>query len=1037
MSETPEPEVPENDDEQKRKRRLLLFAFIGAPVVLASSIGFVAVTQGATDTAPATSVEAEINSEREPQIRPGALEDPAELGTADPSNKSLIDLITSEQPPSEDVALPVAPTWPSAIVDEKPTATPDGGGTDPVAPTVPGDPSAPSTNPDPTDPTPDPKPTPHPTPDPTPQPTPDPLPSPDPTPDPTPTPKPEPSTDPTPAPTPDPTPGTGGPTPEPSPDPTPGEPEPTPEPTPGVPEVTPTPTPEDGEKPTTGGENSEKSQLLAVAVRLEAYKALMHVTGEFDMEGATWRLTQGEFPTGIDIDPVTGTIAGTPTSATGSYLFQLEVDNGKSVLRGWFTLMVFKEIAPETPGEPGDPDEPGTNPGTGGEDGGTVIPNPNPGDDGDEGGTPGEGTDPVEPGDPETPTEPVDPTNPTDPGEGTDPVDPVEPGEGTDPTDPGTGEPGEGTEPVEPVDPTDPTDPQPGDGTEVEPEDPTINPGEGGIKIDKLEFTVPTSLDFQVGTEIDVDLAATSSTGLAISYTANGLPSWLTFVDGHLRGTVPTISGSFTIQLTASNEKNTSTKSSAIYVNPNLLEMSTETLELDADETQSIELLASNGASNANMIYTLVNADGGTVTLDGATLTARYPVAGSYRIQFMVEDANAPKISRNTFTVNVEVSPRPIEFSAGPFALTQYVRFDDSFNATGGWGGYQYRIVDGALPAGVKLDSTGSLSGAAPSTGSYKVTIEVKDKEGLTARDEVTFTVKANPAITPAGSFDTTSGPVGGSISPDGTHLFVVSVGRLSVVDAATNTVVRQTALSVTPRGGQLSPDGTRYLVQSDAVVQIFDTESLAKVSEIKVSSIKDAVWSPDGTKIHLVRTKTAASVEMITYDVSTGTSLGAVTFGKTANYWKLTVLADGRVLASSVGTNQSFEVDPESGLAKVFHEGTTVTSLAIGPDNTVWTVNGSTVRRIDIATGEVIESHTLSKVQAYSMTVSPDGRWLYVSGNTELIVFDTQEGEELVRIPMASGSSSRVVISADGRTVFVTSGSGSTSVFKFTSAEN
>ncbi|WP_311245236.1 MULTISPECIES: putative Ig domain-containing protein [unclassified Microbacterium] len=788
-----------------------------------------------------------------------------------------------------------------------------------------------------------------------------------------------------------------------------------------------------------------KAQGLPFAVVEDGYSVLMHVTGDFDLSDAVWTLEQGELPTGLAVDKATGTISGIPTSSPGKYLFQLAVVNEKTTVRGWFYIWLQAATEPNPSPEPGDgTDEPGFPPGGGVDPTDPVDPHPGDGgsetDPGDDGTPGGEGpTDPVDPTDPTAPVDPVDPTDPSQPGDGgsdggtgTDPTDPSEPAE---PGDGGTAEPDDPTDP-DPVDPGTETPTEPGDGSEVDPEDPTIDPGAGGAKPDVLTFPVPATVAVQVGGVVDLDLIATSTLGLEISYEATGLPSWLSFTEGRLVGTAPSAAGSFTITLTATNAKNSETQRTTVIVSPGRTEIDAAAFDLVVGESKSIELNATNGSSNANFVYSLVKQVAG-VTLEGNVLTATATTAGSFDFEILVHDTNAPTGGRATFTIPFTVAPKPIVFVAGTRTLTQYVAYSSAFSASEGWGRYSYRVVDGALPAGLQLNVNGTLSGSVASTGTFTATIQVTDAEGLSAKDELTIVVRPNPAITPSGAIEVTQSTAAPAVSPDGNTLYVPSGKVLNVIDVDTSTIRSQVPITVTSvLSTKISPDGSRLVLVSESVAQIFDTSTMTVVGSVTARDLIDATWSLDGTDLYLVRTGASTYAQFLVVNATSWETVSTLRLGATGRYWKLQTLSSGLVLANSSGSATSYEIDPAGQKARAFYSARAATLMVDAGDGTVWMANGPLLQRVDVASGTLLASTNMGQsASVTAIALSPDGRWIYHLGLGEIRVYDVEEDLVIARVPVDANQSAKLAISPDGTKVYVSSGSTYSTVIVLTPA--
>jgi YVTN family beta-propeller protein len=819
-----------------------------------------------------------------------------------------------------------------------------------------------------------------------------------------------------------PPPSTGTPSPGPTKTPAPGgTPTPAPTTTP-IPGGTPTPSP----TPDIGGSAAESAQGLPTAIREYGYAALMHVTGKFDLTGAKWSVQQGELPVGLAIDENTGAINGITTGSEGRYSFQLKVVAASGSLTGWFFIEVLPApnggdgtggSGPSTPGD-------GTKPG----DGGTTEPGGTPGDGSTEqpgGSTGGDGS-----------------TDPNQPGQGGDNGS-GDGGSGQAPDEnggsgtPGSGDGGTdgGSEPSPTPDPGTGTEtPTPGDGSTSDPDDPSqIDPGSGGSQTDVLAFDVPEKLPVTVSGRIDQDLAATSSLGLAISYSASGLPSWLSFVDGHLAGDAPDVEGAFNVTLTAIDDKHTIARQLTISVNPDVIQVDAAGLSLSQGATGTLELHATNGASNASFTFTVTDPASGAVSIDGTTLTASFAQPGSFQVSVLVRDVNSPNSASKTIIIPVEVTPTPIAFEAGGLNATQYVAFTGQLSATGGWGRYTYKVVDGTLPPGLKLDGSGSITGTASTAGSYTATVQVADYKGLVAQSTLTVTVATNPAISPATTIQVATAPVDEAFSSDGSKLYVVSsLGKtLSVIDRATSTVTGIIPLTVYPNGVAASADG-RYVAVSYATgTQVFDVATNALVTTILGTNPLDVSWSSDSSQLFVLRgASSAAQFDII--DASTWTLEKTIKVGATTSNWRLTELPNGHVLANSGYSATVYEIDPVAGTATAnFSNGAQgIGAVASSGDGTAWVVGSTMLRHIDLTTKKQITQTDLgSGVSVVGTALSPDGQWLYLlTTSGTVIVFDTQANTVNARVPVDASTGGKLVVSADGR-VYTTSGSSKTVV--------
>jgi YVTN family beta-propeller protein len=96
------------------------------------------------------------------------------------------------------------------------------------------------------------------------------------------------------------------------------------------------------------------------------------------------------------------------------------------------------------------------------------------------------------------------------------------------------------------------------------------------------------------------------------------------------------------------------------------------------------------------------------------------------------------------------------------------------------------------------------------------------------------------------------------AVTPDGSKVYVTNNGdsSVSVIGAATNTVVATITVGGGPLGVAVSPDGSKVYVTSHfkpATESVIDTVTNTVVSSTPLSSFNEgAVVSPDGSKLYV-----------------------------------------------------------------------------------------------------------------------------------------------------------------------------------------
>jgi len=1006
--------ISDADEEQRPRRRtlLILFAIIAvvllvAGLALATSLS--SSEQDAHDETAATGA---------PRIEAGELKetDPAGSGPTEVSTEGTDGPVAPEKEPGSSV---------DVVEDDSRVRTPRPGDS-PVS-----RPDGGNSRPDISTPTPGINPTaPRPVPTPAPVGTPAPVPSPDPTgepgPDPQPTGKPEPtpSPEPTAVPSPDPTV-------EPSPEPTPGPTaEPTPEPTTG-----PEPTPEPTQGPVVGGEDEENAQRLPFAIKDEGYDLLMHVTGDFDLAGAEWTVTDGQLPAGLKVDRDNGQIKGIVTAEVGSYAFRITVTGRSGAVTGWFFIDVIPTLTPDPEPTPGPDPEPTPAP----------VPDPTP-------------TPTPEPTDEPTPEPTPEPSQTPGPVPSPEPTETPAPQPTPEPSPEPTGSPTPQPSPDPTPDPTETPEPSPSPTPTPEPTEtpsptpeptrdpsptaeptpgptdpPVIDPGGGGAETDVLTFSPPASISVTIGEQIDLQAEATSSLGLEIAYSASGLPSWMSFSGGRLSGSAPTATGSFNITLTATNEKNSVSRQVSVAVHPHEIDYGTPSLTLDPGVPGELQLQAENGASNAHFVFSIMSSAPGTAAVNGSTLTASFPEPGSYLVRVLVRDVNAPGVNQAVMEIPVEVTAPPIDFIAGAVDLTQYVQFETKLSASGGHGQFTFRVASGQLPGELKLDLNGTLTGTVSTIGEHTVVIQARDRKGMTSEDELTINVAANPAISPTASITVGATPQDMVLSADGTQLFVMSSKRIDVIDVATNEVVATGAIPLGAKAIDVSPDGRFIAIGIDAyldTVNVYDTVSLTEVASVQVNEIMDVLWAKNSDSVYAIRKASRDAFDIISASSWTVTStITLPTYGTFS--WQLLALPDGTALATSSSLTVSYVIDPVNLTSTALSADSGGQHAVSAGDGTFWVAKSQLRTRIDVMTGETLAKFNLGTgTSSTDLAISPDGRWIYdlIVANAILVV-DAETGEIVARVPVSSGPNGEIVVSPDGRKVFAAMGVGKSEV--------
>ncbi|MEZ5367387.1 MAG: putative Ig domain-containing protein, partial [Bryobacterales bacterium] len=264
-------------------------------------------------------------------------------------------------------------------------------------------------------------------------------------------------------------------------------------------------------------------------------------------------------------------------------------------------------------------------------------------------------------------------------------------------------------------------------------------------------ITTSTLPETTVGAPYSSSLAATGGTGaLTWSIASGALPAGVTLnpTTGALTGT-PTAEGtaSFTVKAADTNSIET-TKALSIVVNPapsittSSLPFGVTTVAYSqtAEATGGTAPLSWSIASGALLAGLTLNPSTGAITgTPAATGTATFTLR--------VSDARSVT---DDSALTIEVYDQPQITTTSPLdPLTVGQTVSQTFAAVHGSVPYTWGILSGTLPDGLTLDaSTGVVTGVPAAEGVSSFTVQVADTQDLSDADPFTWTVNAAPEIT-------------------------------------------------------------------------------------------------------------------------------------------------------------------------------------------------------------------------------------------------------------------------------------------------
>ena len=228
-----------------------------------------------------------------------------------------------------------------------------------------------------------------------------------------------------------------------------------------------------------------------------------------------------------------------------------------------------------------------------------------------------------------------------------------------------------------------------------------------------------------------------SSTGgvapMSYAVTAGDFPPGLTLsASGTITGT-PTATGVFVFDITATDSSGSGNQASAhynIFVDPPAVVIDTASLPTGTAGASYSQTLSASGGTAAYSYVVLVGSLPPGLTLsESGEISGTATAVGTYNLVIKATDSttgDGPYSASASFSLTMG----PPTIAVGPATLGNGqigVAYDQTVTASGGTGGYEFAVTNGALPAGLTLASTGEITGTPTQSGNFNFTITATD----------------------------------------------------------------------------------------------------------------------------------------------------------------------------------------------------------------------------------------------------------------------------------------------------------------------
>ncbi len=267
-----------------------------------------------------------------------------------------------------------------------------------------------------------------------------------------------------------------------------------------------------------------------------------------------------------------------------------------------------------------------------------------------------------------------------------------------------------------------------------------------------LHITVNPAVSISTTSLPDADAASPYSNALAAtggtppfawSVASGSLPTGMNLTNGGTLSGTPGSAGTFPFTVKVIDSKSaTDSQALSLVVHPPLV-VTTSSLPAGTVTVAYSQTLAASGGLGTDTWTASAGALPAGLTLSAAgTISGTPNTAGTSNFTAQAKDTLGVTATK---PLSIVIAPALVVSTASLPGGTMGTAYQQNLTANGGAGGNTWSLSLGALPAGLNLASSGSITGTPTATGTANFTAQVKDSAGATATKPLSIAIAPAP----------------------------------------------------------------------------------------------------------------------------------------------------------------------------------------------------------------------------------------------------------------------------------------------------